>query len=230
MATEISSLRIKAERLGTISEVTALLFDLDASYNSIYAFDFLVDTIASDRERNFRQVDDRFHRLRKYWREFSNRKDFPFDPYLYEMFFEDYAYGRPRGNLPNLIELQSRIDIDKIVLPSERLILSKVNIQSPGFWEVLGSLNPLQQIREYLKDRHERKKDNNYKSRQEEELADLEITERRDRIINQRIETLKGLGYSDVEIRQLVTSMVIQPLNRLGRHQDNGQIEGPDEQ
>lgn len=230
MVTETSSLRIKAEKLGTISEVTTLLFDLDVSYNSIYAFDFLVDTLVNDRERNFRQVDDRFHRLRKYWKEFSNRKDFPFDPFLYEMFFEDYAFQRPKGNLPNLLELQSKIDIEKIVLPSDRLIISKVNIQSPGFWEVLGSLNPLQQIREYLKDRHERKKDNKYKSRQEEELAELEITKQRDNIINQRIATLRGLGYSDVEIRQLVTTMVIQPLNRLGRHQDNGLIEGPDEQ
>ena len=230
MATEISSLRIKAEKLGTISEVTSLLFDLEAAYNSIYAFDFLVDTLASDRQRNVRQIDERFQRLGRYWKDFSSRKDFPFDPYLYELFFEDYALGRPNSTLPNLLELQSKIDIDKIILPNDRLIISKVNIQSPGFWEVLGSLNPLQQIREYIKDRHERKKDNKYKSRQEEELAELEITERRGRIINQRIETLRGLGYSDSEIRQLVTAMVIQPLNRLGGHQDNGQIEGPDEQ
>jgi hypothetical protein len=230
MATEISSLRIKAEKLGTISEVTSLLFDLETAYNSIYAFDFLIDTLVSHRERNFRQIDERFHRLRSYWKDFSSRKDFPFDRYLYEMFFEDYALGRPNSTLPNLLELQSKIDIEKIILPSDRLIISKVNIQSPGFWEVLGSLNPLQQIREYIKDRHERKKDNKYKSRQEEELAELEITEHRDRIINQRIETLRGLGYSDAEIRQFVTAMVIQPLNRLGGHQDNGQIEGPDEQ
>lgn len=114
-------------------------------------------------------------------------------------------------------------------MPSDRLIISKVNIQSPGFWEVIGSLNPLQQIREYIKDRHERKKDKNYRCRQEEELKELEIQERKDKIVNERIKTLKELGYSDIEIRQLVTSMVIQPLNRLGQHQDNGQIDGLDE-
>jgi len=230
MATEISSLRIKAERLGTVSEVTSLLTDLEGAYNSIYAFDFLVDTLAYDREREFKQVDERFHRLRKYWKDVSNRKEYPLDPLMYEMFFEEFAFGRQASALPNLLELQSKIDIDKIVLPSERLFISKVNIQSPGFWEVLGSLNPLQQIREYIKDRHERKKDNNYRSRQEEEIAELEIQERKDRIINQRIQTLKGFGYSDIEIRQLVTTMVIQPLTKLGRYQDNGQIEGPDEQ
>lgn len=230
MATEKTSLRIKAERLGTVSDVTNLLTDLEAAYNSIYAFDFLVDTLSYDRERNLKQVDERFHRLRRYWKEFSNRKDFPFDPFMYEMFFEEYAFNRPKDTLPNLLELQSKIDIDKIVLPSDRLFISKVNIQSPGFWEVLGSLNPLQQIREYIKDRHERKKDDQYRSRQEEEIGELEIEERRNRIINQRIETLRGLGYNDAEIRQLVMAMVIEPLNRLGRHQDNGQIEGPDEQ
>lgn len=229
MATEITSLRIKAERLGTVSEVTTLLTDLESAYNSIYAFDFIIGSLAYDRERKLKQVDERFHRLRKYWKEFSNRKDYPFDPFMYEMFFEEYAFNRPKDNLPNLLELQSKIDIDKIILPSDRLIISKVNIQSPGFWEVLGSLNPLQQIREYIKDRHERKKDEKFRSRQEEEIGELEIQERRDRIINQRIETLRGLGYSDAEIRQFVTAMVIQPLNRLGNHQDNGQIEGPDE-
>lgn len=229
MATEITSLRIKAERLGTVAEVTTLLTDLDAAYNSIYAFDFLVDTLAYDSGRKLKQVNERFHRLSRYWKEFSNRKDYLFDPFMYEIIFEEYAFNIPKDNLPNLLELQSKINIDKIILPSERLIISKVNIQSPGFWEVLGSLNPLQQIREYIKDRHERKKDQKYRSRQEEEIGELEIQVRKDKIINQRIETLRELGYSDVEIRQLVTAMVIQPLNRLGNHQDNGQIEGPDE-
>lgn len=230
MATEKTSLRIKAERLGTVYEVTTLLTDLEAAYNSIYAFDFLVDTLSYDRERKLKQVDERFHRLRRYWEDFSNRKDFPFDPFMYKMFFEEYAFSRPKETLPNLLELQSKIDIDKIILPSDRLFISKVNIQSPGFWEVLGSLNPLQQIREYIKDRHERKKDDKYRSRQEEEIGELEIEERRNKIINQRIETLRGLGYSNTEIRQLVMAMVIEPLNKLGRHQDNGQIEGPDEE
>jgi len=230
MATEKTSLRIKAERLGTISDVTTFLTDLEVAYNSIYAFDFIVDTISYDRKRKLIQVDERFHRLRRYWKDFSNRKDFPFDPFIYEMFFEEYVFNLPKDTLPNLLELQSKIDIDKIVLPSDRLYISKVNIQSPGFWEVLGSLNPLQQIREYIKDRHERKKDDQYRNRQEEEIGELEIEERRNRIINQQIETLRGLGYNDTEIRQLVNAMVIEPLNRLGRHQDNGQIEGTDEQ
>lgn len=47
MAIETSTLRIKAERLGTVTAVKELLTDLEAAYNSIYAFDFLVDSIHS---------------------------------------------------------------------------------------------------------------------------------------------------------------------------------------
>ena len=94
---------------------------------------------------------------------------------------------------------------------------------------MLGSLNPLQQIREGLKDHHERKKDNKYRNRQEEELGELDIIEKKENIISKQIEILKKLGYSDTEIRQLVNIMVIEPLNKLDKHQDNGQIEGPEQ-
>ncbi len=199
MKREIISLRIKAEKLGTVSEVTTLLNDLEFVYNSIYSFDFFVETIR--RERIYKKDKKPFFRLKEYY----------------------------KNTLPNLINFQNEIDISSIVLPSDKLYISKVNIQSPGFWEVLGVLNPLQHIKEYLQDRHERKKDKQYRSRQEEELGELEISERKNQILNQQIEILKTAGYSDLEIRQFVTKMVLEPLNRLGKLQDIGQIEAPDE-
>lgn len=45
------------------------------------------------------------------------------------------------------------------IMPNEALVISKINFNSPGFWEMIGALNPLIQIREYLNDRHKRKKD-----------------------------------------------------------------------
>lgn len=39
------------------------------------------------------------------------------------------------------------------------IILQRVQLSSPGFWEFLGALNPLDQIRRYLNDRHQRKLD-----------------------------------------------------------------------
>jgi hypothetical protein len=49
-----------------------------------------------------------------------------------------------------------------MVLPKDRLVLSAAALSSPGFFEFLGSLNPLEVIRKYLVDRHERRKDREY--------------------------------------------------------------------
>jgi hypothetical protein len=228
MATENSTLKIKAKRLGTVKEVKQLLTDFENAYNSIYAFDFLVDTLSNDRDRRLRLLGEKLHNWGKYWEEFTIRKGFPYDPFMFEFFWDLYLHRTDESTI-SLLELQSKIDIDKIVLPADKLTISKVNIQSPGFWEFLGSLNPLQQIREYLKDRHDRQKDKKYRSRQEEELGDLSIMEKKNNIIKQRIEILRGLGYSETEIRQLVMTMVIEPLNKLGGHIDNGQIDGLEE-
>lgn len=222
---ETAILRVKAEKLGKVNEVKQLLTDFDFAYNSIYSFDFLVDTLSNDRQRRLQKFDERSHYLRKYWKEYSIRKESPFDPFLYELFRDSNLFSRDEISV-NLLELQSKLDIEKIVLPSDRLTILKVNIQSPGFWEFLGSLNPLQQIREYIKDRHERQKDTKYRNRQEEELSELSIIEKKNIIVSQKIEILRNLGYSETEIRQLVVSMVIEPLNKLGSHQDNGLIDG----
>src|SRR5947209_1111717 len=40
----------------------------------------------------------------------------------------------------------------------DRLILKSVVLHSPGNWEFLGKLNPLETLRQYLQDRHERRK------------------------------------------------------------------------
>ena len=57
-------------------------------------------------------------------------------------------------------------------------------------------------------------------------MGDLSIMEKENNIISQKIEILRELGYNEVEIRQLVMAMIIEPLNKLGKLQDNGQIEG----
>jgi hypothetical protein len=47
----------------------------------------------------------------------------------------------------------------ELVPPDDALALSRAQLSSPGFLEFLGSLNPLEQIRRYLNDRHQRKLD-----------------------------------------------------------------------
>src|SRR3989304_2809391 len=53
------------------------------------------------------------------------------------------------------LEIALREYTESIVFPSPALVLSSVQLGSPGFWEVLGALNPLETLRKYLQDRHE---------------------------------------------------------------------------
>lgn len=117
------------------------------------------------------------------------------------------------------------------LLPEFRLHLQRVRIESPGFWEFLGAINPLQQIREYLKDRHARKQDKDFRNdseadrlRLENELIQRSIWKSDNSILRERIEILRELGHSDTEIRQMVWSIAGMPLAKLGTHQDTQMI------
>jgi len=117
--------------------------------------------------------------------------------------------------------------------PSDRLVIGRVRIESPGFWEFLGSLNPLQQIREYLNDRHKRRQDREFREAAEKERLALEnelirrqIYEKENSVLRERIAILKELGYSNEDIDRLIWTSVGAPLSRLGRHQDNRLIGG----
>jgi hypothetical protein len=137
-----------------------------------------------------------------------------------------YHYLEKYFKEETLLKLIEEIDIDKIILPADEIKISKINIQSPGFWEFLGNINPLEQIRKYLIDRKERRKNRDYRDRIEEGMGNLSIMEIETRIIHDRIKILRELGYSDKEIQQFVERMIIRPLYKLGRHLDTGQIEG----
>jgi len=228
MSTERISIRINAERLGTVKEVRKFLKDLEQAYKSIYGFIFLVDILYSERERKRKLRKDHYEEMRRYFKEIYFKKNFPYDPLFFEFFWERNIYASDYEKI-NLLEVSKKLKYNKLLLAEDELILKKVNIQSPGFWEFLGSLNPMEQLREYLNDRHERAKDKNYRMRQEEELGELSILEKKEGIIKQRIETLKSLGYSDLEIKQLVNSLIVKPLNKLGKHIDKGLIEGAED-
>ncbi|MDB5123695.1 MAG: hypothetical protein JWP94_1824 [Mucilaginibacter sp.] len=225
MAFETTTLKIKAERLGSISEITGFLNELETTYNSLYAFDFIVRSLPDDVERGL-LTSLRREKLVQEFLKGSRFKDISYDyERLYQLMESFYFDGRRL--LPPLASYYEPLNVVTLVPPSERLLLSKVNIQSPGFWEVLGTMNPLNQMREYLKDRHERRKDRDWREAQEKRKGDLDIVEKENSILNARIDTLKKLGYSDVDIRQMVMKLVLEPLTALDKYQDNGQIEGP---
>src|SRR5690242_14668751 len=119
--------------------------------------------------------------------------------------------------------------------PAERLMLDRVRIESPGLWEFIGSLNPLQQLREYLNDRHKRRQDREFREAAEKERLALEnelirqqILEKGNNVVRERIAIFRNLGYSNDDIDRFLWATVGVPLSRLGRHQDTGLIGSSD--
>lgn len=109
-----------------------------------------------------------------------------------------------------------------LVLPAEKLIIDKVNIESPGAWEFLGALNPLQQIREYLKDRHERRKDREWRESEEQKQMSLENQKREQEVKKAELENvgfensaLQESRKADLENRKLETSILQEQINLL---------------
>lgn len=120
-----------------------------------------------------------------------------------------------------------------LVPPDARITLERVKIASPGTWEFVASLNPLQQIREYLNDRHQRRQDRAYREQSERTRLELEnemirqqIEEKEISFLRDRIAILRDVGYDDNDIRRIVWMSVGNPLSRLGKHQDSNLIGG----
>ncbi len=120
---------------------------------------------------------------------------------------------------------------ENLILPQNRLLINSIRIESPGFWEFLGALNPLLQIREYLNDRHRRRQDREYREVSERERLVLEneliqrqILEKDNSIIRDRINIMRDLGYSNEDIQRIIWANIGMPLVELGKHQDTALI------
>lgn len=115
------------------------------------------------------------------------------------------------------------------IYPKDQLEISRITIQSPGWVELIGSLNPLQQLREYLKDRHERQKDRVWRSDAERHRAQLELEILRLQAERERTgaiadfyELLERMEVSAEERQRILWERLGGPMMRLGQHQDSG--------
>jgi len=177
--------------------------------------DFLEDVEgAYNSLYSFNLTISRWHTTRRYWRRFIGSE---------ELF----------GLLPFENGITQFASYPDQMLPEYRLELRRVSIQSPGFWEFIGGLNPLQQLREFLNDRHERRKDHEYRElaekerlRLDNELLQRQILEKENSILREQLSIMREVGLGDAEIRQFIWSRLGAPLSQLGRHQDSGLIEG----
>lgn len=116
-------------------------------------------------------------------------------------------------------------EIASLVPIRDRLVMVGVSLSSPGFWEFLGSLNPLEVIRQYLNDRHERRKDREYRESAEARRLELENLKLENEVLKERIKILKELGIEDRDLAPLLNELVFRPLRALGYYQDRGVIE-----
>lgn len=116
-------------------------------------------------------------------------------------------------------------DAGSVVLPEDRLRLRAVSIQSPGSWDFLGSLNPLETLRQYLADRHERKKDLAYRNAAEAERLRLENEKLKTEVVRDRVEILRGLNIPEDRIAAALNLHIVAPLAELDESQDTGLIQ-----
>jgi hypothetical protein len=117
-------------------------------------------------------------------------------------------------------------DFAMFVKPDDQLVLRAARLSSPGAWEFLAKLNPLEVVRHYLAERHERRKDKEYRERAEDKRLSLENSLLENRVIRERIEIARSMGATDADLIPLLNEFIHQPLRELGKHQDSGLIDG----
>ena len=103
------------------------------------------------------------------------------------------------------------------------LLVYKVSMHSPLDLSFIGNLNPLEVIRNYLKDRHERKMDRAYKSPLEAEQLQLKNLLLRSQVESASIDNWERLlriarenGATETQIQKLLDSRIAPALSRLG--------------
>ncbi len=113
--------------------------------------------------------------------------------------------------------------------PEIPLVVSRVVLRSPGSWQFFGSLNPLEVIRKYLNDRHERRKDTEYRSPAEAErlaienaMLGLDVLER-----CLTLEREYGGSVAGAEVlKRYIVGAARPSLEQLGQLDDRGLIAG----
>ncbi len=107
-----------------------------------------------------------------------------------------------------------------LVPDDERLKLLGVELQSPGFWDFLGKLNPLEVLRAYLNDRHERRKDIEYREEREARKLELENELLEIQVIEKKLELLEQMGATPQDLLLLRDKLLHRPLRGLNEYQD----------
>jgi hypothetical protein len=190
-------LRIYADRAGSVAEAVSTLRSIESAYLQLYAANLYFDEL---NDANFGPP--RRYRIATAF---------------------DLGYLAPWPTAATRPMSSERIR--RYVVPADdQLEFSAIEFRSPGFWEILGSLNPLEQIRKFLNDRHERKKDVDYRNIMDEKKMALEIERLGVELFSEKADALRKVGFSDEEIRRMLLPAA-RSLNGVAEAQDRQLIE-----
>jgi hypothetical protein len=183
----MAKLHVIANRLGVVPDIASMLVSL----NELYVGLIVLDKVAAKADRR-------------------HRGPSPEEKLLRAIFGEKSA---DESTDDSKFDLTEEISIAKGT--TSPLELASVSFASPGFWEFLGELNPLQQIREWLKDRHERKKDIDFRNEQERDSGFLKNEAMFLGNLESKIKILRNVGVPEEEIREKVTELLGVPTRQL---------------
>ena len=126
-----------------------------------------------------------------------------------------------------------------------QLRIHAIEVGSPDFWSVLGSLNPLEQIRKWVDEAHKRRQDREYREAAERERLRLENIEKANKIAHEevarsqkveddelnlelkrltvyegKIKLAKQLGIKNKDLAPIVRTLVSRPRKQLEQFND----------
>lgn len=105
----------------------------------------------------------------------------------------------------------------------EPLLIARIQINSPGLWDFLGSLSPLEVLRRYLNDRHERKRGEDFRALELEEKR-LQNEMLRTQVIRERIALFREFDETASLIQAAEFARASVALGRVDSSQDSGLI------
>ena len=181
-----------------VSEIAGFLSAFDNAYNGALIFVHTLDRV------------------------YDLRHEFPFPmrhwPFIWPT-LPLMGPGRSRRSI-SLSQLSPESELSGWVAVGDRVILKSVLLASPGMWEFLGNLNPLEVIRQYLKDRHERRKDREFREAAERRRMFLENEIAMLQVVQERIKMARSLGATDRDLAPLLNLLLVRPLRALDQYQD----------
>lgn len=181
-----------------VSDTIEFLQAINSAYTRLLTFETVIE-----------EYESRYRRLQQYLRYREPEQFLPLP--LEQYFLLNVSYLPDDG-------------LEQFISPRDQLIIQRVQLASPGFWIFLGSLNPLEVLRQYLNDLHTRRQDREYREPHEHRRLELENLMLENQVIRERISMARELGATDAELTPLLNGLVYTPLQRLDAVAARGMI------